>query len=457
MLAAPICEGDSIFAGAMGRGLAYIVKRIAPVRWLISASLCIAIMAPGAVPAPPKRSPGTQNANAPSTATEQLERERADLTRRKEDLDAKIIALQAQADEIRARQDAENALRIGAQMSQNALLARRRELETDLVKAQTQWRALSRAQADWIRYLVRFEPISAHQQGPGGTKGDDPHALSLEAKLVALAVIDVGQQAESERRKIVQIDARIGALNARYMALKPGDEPGQNQGAGNGTAASIEMQIADKAREIVAVDAQIQRVGLALDRERHKALGRLAQQAKLERAAKATGNAPPRANAAAGAKDVAAVSLSKTPSARTTLAPASSPKTSHPIQLIAPIAGPVRLQFGQRDGALRARGIGYGVLSDRKVVAPASGKVVFADHFGSYGRLVMIDLGSQYVVALSGMAQTSVRSGEMVKSGDEIGWMNADEAARGSELRLRLEFWHAGVVIDPSDFLVRGR
>lgn len=421
------------------------MKRIGPVGWLISACMCAGLVMPGAMAVPTRRS-GPQTAGSSNELVEKLEHERVVLTRRKADLDAQLVRLGAQSEEFRARQDAENAMRISAQLSQNALLAQRRALETERVAAQKQLKALSRAQEDWIGYLVKFEPISAHARAQPGAQASHRPALSLETKLVAQALVDVGQQAEIERRKIVQIDARIGVLNARYLALKPEDQvlqtPGGGPGAGHVSATRIDNEIASLTGQIAALDPQIRRVELALARARQKV--------SLERVGQAKGSD------AGSAQDIAVASLAKTRATRASLTAPNLAQNSQTIRLIAPIAGPVRLRFGQRDGALLARGIGYGVAADRKVVAPASGKVVFADAFGSYGRLVMIDLGSQYVVALSGMAQTKVKTGEMVKSGDEIGWMSADPAKRGAELRLMLEFWHAGTVVDPSHFLGPG-
>lgn len=114
-------------------------------------------------------------------------------------------------------------------------------------------------------------------------------------------------------------------------------------------------------------------------------------------------------------------------------------------------AGRVVGQFGEPAGNGRtAQGITIRTRLSGQVVAPRSGRVVFAEPFLDYGELLIIDHGGGYHVLLAGLERLDARVGDELVSGEPIGLMGSDA---GTPRRLYIELRRGGRPVDPLPWL----
>ncbi|WP_097137766.1 murein hydrolase activator EnvC family protein [Rhizobium subbaraonis] len=126
-------------------------------------------------------------------------------------------------------------------------------------------------------------------------------------------------------------------------------------------------------------------------------------------------------------------------------------------RLAFPVAGdPVR-QFGDADGTGHSsQGLILATNAGALVTAPADGWVVFAGTFRSYGRMVILNVGDDYHLVLSGMDRVSVREGQFVVAGEPLAVMGEKRVASVNALALEtdrptlyIEFRKNGKPVDP--------
>ena len=89
-------------------------------------------------------------------------------------------------------------------------------------------------------------------------------------------------------------------------------------------------------------------------------------------------------------------------------------------KLAVPISGEVRVGDARRkesDGA----GLEFQAALGTSVRAAAAGRVAFSDHYGSYGRLVILDHGGGYYTAYGGLGNVEVRVGDDLSAYARIG------------------------------------
>ena len=116
-----------------------------------------------------------------------------------------------------------------------------------------------------------------------------------------------------------------------------------------------------------------------------------------------------------------------------------------------PAVGPVIGRFGDLAGnGLTARGVTIRTRSSGHVVAPRSGRVVFAEPFLSYGELLIIDHGEGYHALLAGLERLDARVGDDLVSGEPVGTMGTGS---GVGDRLYIELRRGGRPIDPLPWL----
>ena len=95
-----------------------------------------------------------------------------------------------------------------------------------------------------------------------------------------------------------------------------------------------------------------------------------------------------------------------------------------------PAAGPVLDRFGEpAENGRTAEGVTIRTRRSALVVAPASGRAVFAEPFLDYGELLIIDHGGGYHVLLAGLERLDARVGDELVSGEPIGLMGPDAGA----------------------------
>jgi murein hydrolase activator len=116
-----------------------------------------------------------------------------------------------------------------------------------------------------------------------------------------------------------------------------------------------------------------------------------------------------------------------------------------------PVPGTVRRRFGATDdGRPPSRGLEIGAPEGSAVHAIHDGQVAFADNFTGFGRLVIVDHGSQTFTLYGNLGEFEVRQGAKVTRGEPVGTvgLGADGTA-GVYFELRID----GQPVDPLQWL----
>jgi murein hydrolase activator len=104
-------------------------------------------------------------------------------------------------------------------------------------------------------------------------------------------------------------------------------------------------------------------------------------------------------------------------------------------RLALPVAGAARIEETQR---AESDGPGLALSSDRgtSVRAVAQGRVVFAERYGSYGQLVVVDHGDRYFTVYGGLSEVEVQVGDEVSKSARLGTSGSEpvyfEVRRGT-------------------------
>lgn len=114
-----------------------------------------------------------------------------------------------------------------------------------------------------------------------------------------------------------------------------------------------------------------------------------------------------------------------------------------------PSPGNISSGFGMRNGRMHM-GEDIGWAAGTKLVAPITGKVVFAGTSGGYGNLLKIVSGVTEI-RLGHMASFAVKSGDTVNEGDYVGQMGATGNADG--VHVHWEVIVNGVWLNPAEWL----
>ena len=101
-----------------------------------------------------------------------------------------------------------------------------------------------------------------------------------------------------------------------------------------------------------------------------------------------------------------------------------------------PVTGTVVTGLGEVSSAgVRARGLTIATRSGALVVAPASGRVMFAAPYRGYGKIVIIDHGKGWTTLITSIAALDTATGENVIQGSPIGRAGNDQPTVTVELR----------------------
>jgi len=119
----------------------------------------------------------------------------------------------------------------------------------------------------------------------------------------------------------------------------------------------------------------------------------------------------------------------------------ASPLSAAPVYRL-PAPGTVVIGMGERSGKGTARGLTLATPAAVAVVAPASGRIVYAGRFRGYGDIVIIDHGHGWKTVLAGLASTNVDVGGSAMAGQPIGRMGQ------ARPRLTIELRHDGRAVD---------
>ncbi|MCW3834653.1 murein hydrolase activator EnvC family protein [Sphingomonas canadensis] len=112
-------------------------------------------------------------------------------------------------------------------------------------------------------------------------------------------------------------------------------------------------------------------------------------------------------------------------------------KRTPPYRL--PVAGQLVTGMGELSPTgVRARGLTLAAAAGAEAVAPAGGRVIYAQRFRDYGGVVIVDHGNGWTTLVTGLDAISVRRGDTVAQGAAIGRVPQAEQPRITvELRRR--------------------
>lgn len=136
--------------------------------------------------------------------------------------------------------------------------------------------------------------------------------------------------------------------------------------------------------------------------------------------------------------------VARTPEPET--ASPTAPSTP-PRPYFLPVAGRTVIGFGAPDGSGTSHGLTLAPRAGAQVVAPGSGRVVFAGPYRGYGRIVIVEHAGGWTSLVTGLAQTSVAVGENLIGGAPLGVAGPGDPAITLELR------RDGEPVDPLPFI----
>lgn len=117
-----------------------------------------------------------------------------------------------------------------------------------------------------------------------------------------------------------------------------------------------------------------------------------------------------------------------------------------------PVRGEVMGGFGKTrhpefSAELFRKGIDIEAPIGEEIRAVEAGKVVFADRFSGYGRMIIIDHGQRYYSVYAHLSDLIKKTGEPVQKGDPIGLVGDSDSLAGA--RLYFEIRKDGKPVDP--------
>lgn len=118
-----------------------------------------------------------------------------------------------------------------------------------------------------------------------------------------------------------------------------------------------------------------------------------------------------------------------------------------------PVPGSVRSRFGDTvAGRPPARGIEIAAPEQAAVNAVHEGRIAFADTFAGFGRLVIVDHGSQTFSLYGNLGEVQVAEGARVQRGDPVGTVGlAQDGSAAIYFELRVD----GQPVDPLQWLAK--
>jgi septal ring factor EnvC (AmiA/AmiB activator) len=363
----------------------------------------------------------------------ELEKAGAVAEREADDIDADLLAAAGDAQE---REEAAAATEARLYKLEDEAASARRKLAVDAGTSEDVLAAL-------IALGSRRPPALV-------TSPDDAGRAVRAALLMSDAAPALTARADELRQHIATLDAATeGVLHEREVL------------------AGEESALAARRQEIEALAAEkrLARVSLASETASLRAesddLARKADDLRdlMDKLAKAAAarpkpKAPPVTKPAT--KAPAGSTGKSTASATRPAAAASGPlaRAEAAGKALTPAVGKILRRFGQTVGDARSQGLTFSTRATAQVVAPRDARIQYAGLFRSYGNMLILDVGEDYLVVVSGLDALYPEAGQKVLAGEPIGRM----AARTQPApELYLEVRKAGQPVDPEGWLARGR
>lgn len=117
-------------------------------------------------------------------------------------------------------------------------------------------------------------------------------------------------------------------------------------------------------------------------------------------------------------------------------------------RLLFPVTGRAEVRPSKREGDA-SQGLEIGAPLGATVRAVFAGRVAFADRYGAYGRIVILDHGERYYTVSGNLASVDVRVGDEISAGERIG--SVGDEGKGPTLYFELR--HGSQTIPPGPWL----
>jgi len=242
---------------------------------------------------------------------------------------------------------------------------------------------------------------------------------AVAAEQPRLAAARAAQAAQSSA-----LDRQIEAAHANRLAALDAGEQAARQAA----------EQAARAHDLRAAIAEIE-------------ASRRAEEARARADAARAGRARKREAAEEARQRQAALA---SPTGAGTIAAAARPTG----QLVVPVTGRLTRNWGDPAEAGPATGLTWRPAPGARVLAPCSGKVMFAAPFRSFGLLMILDCGGAHHAVLSGLERIDTSVGRAVQAGEPVGTMaNWDPTSASPRPSLYLELRRDGKPVNPAPWL----
>jgi murein DD-endopeptidase MepM/ murein hydrolase activator NlpD len=376
----------------------------------------------------------------------------ADLSDRKESVDAKIERLR---DRVAGLQERESVLRgqISEVTTEIRALERRvgdvsvrydalrRDLYLHEVRLArlTELFELQTERLEWLRaqYRVAWSHLSArlrglYEDGVPGTLDIVFSSASFSEMLDQLDYLrEIGAQDRRISDQVESARANVALARERTLAARDGVR------AATRTVAARTSQVKE-VRDALLADRN------ALAERRHRKAVSLAALSEEERQELSEIQALERESATLAAR-IRAAQAAAAPS------PGPAPdSTASAAGFVWPAGGSVTSAFGWRWGRMH-EGIDIGAGYGSPIYAAASGTVIFASWMGGYGYLTVVDHGGGVATAYAHQPGTSVSVGQTVSRGQVIGSVGCTGHCFGAHLHFEVRV--NGAAYDPLGYL----
>lgn len=132
----------------------------------------------------------------------------------------------------------------------------------------------------------------------------------------------------------------------------------------------------------------------------------------------------------------------------------AAPVSQASLTRLTPAAGEVVRRFGQTSAAGTAAGMTIRTRPGAQVLAPSAATISYAGPFRGYGNVLILDVGNDYAVVLTGSSSLLATAGQRVLAGQPVAEMNRDAS---SAPELYVEVRRSGQPVDPGRWLAAGR
>lgn len=296
--------------------------------------------------------------------------------------------------------------------------------------------ALANDQAALEDLLAALMAFHTRRPPALAAKPDDVSSAVRAAILMSDAAPALSSRAEDLRNQLVEITQLENATRAQQAYL-----------------ASATGALEARREEINALSTEKRRALASLDSETVAARAsakRLADEAAslrelLDKLAKA---APPTPSLKPGTKPAAKPAASTKPEAKPPVV-AAKPSAGAPLN---PVVGSPLRRFGRVIEGEKQEGLTLAARPGATVIAPKDARVQYSGLFRTYGEMVILDVGGDVLVVISGMETLFPEAGQWVLAGEPIGRM-ADRKSPSPELYLEVR--RKGQPVDPETWLAK--